>query len=100
MKNNLSKLLLLLSLTLGFGLSGALGETKYACSEIGKTTSTTKRPIVTAIKKVTTNFMPISIFSHSEKINHARKTVAAIDAFIRINFLLVISFFIQNSKIF
>ena len=36
MKNNLSKLLLLLSLTLGFGLSGALGETKYACSEIGK----------------------------------------------------------------
>ena len=36
MKNNLSKHLLVLLLTLGFGLSGAFGETKYACSEIGK----------------------------------------------------------------
>ena len=36
MKNNLSKHLLALLLTLGFGLSGAFGETKYACSEIGK----------------------------------------------------------------
>lgn len=38
MKNNLFKHLLIGLFTLGFALSGAFGETKYACSEIGSKT--------------------------------------------------------------
>ena len=41
MKNNLSKHLLVLLITLGFGLSGAFAETKYDCSGVAKETKAT-----------------------------------------------------------